>query len=166
MRRNTLDRDKFHKEIAGLLEPLTRKQHVEFAWRYGLRALLILTAQGSLDFWEENKQRHLISVFRALDTAAAIDTHKGGIGILITDNAAAAAAYAAVLDGGEKIGHPSPFTKNCSSPVLANCGCPRFVRRKAIWHANQCRSNMDVNWCRISLVFSVMVRAFSLPLRR
>lgn len=74
----------FEEQVRQELKGLNQEEIVQFAWRCAVRALPILGHQGHFDFWKENKQRHLYSVFRAIDADAA--------------DAYADAAYAAYAD--------------------------------------------------------------------
>ena len=62
----------FKEKVEQELKDLTRKQKVAFAWRCAIRALPILGNKGAFDFWEEtDRQKHLHSIFFALDASAA-----------------------------------------------------------------------------------------------
>ncbi|MCL2743762.1 MAG: hypothetical protein FWE67_07920, partial [Planctomycetaceae bacterium] len=66
-------RDEIEKQLTGL----SRKQICQFAWLCAVRALPFLSAERrGFDYWEENvRQKHLYSIFNALDicVAAAAD---------------------------------------------------------------------------------------------
>jgi GTPase SAR1 family protein len=60
----------FEKTLKQELKKLDRKQAVHFAWRCGVRALPFLASNGNFSFWrEEQRQKHLYSIFYALDGA-------------------------------------------------------------------------------------------------
>ena len=77
----------FRDQIEEQLQPLSREQICFFAWLCGLRALPFLSEKRGFSYWPEAaRQKHLHSVFYALDIGAA-----WGGGIYITDAAYAAA---------------------------------------------------------------------------
>lgn len=62
----------FDKQVKQGLKKLDRQQQVQFAWRCAVRALPFLGGDGSFDFWDKGiRQRHIYSIFYALDSAAA-----------------------------------------------------------------------------------------------
>ncbi len=60
----------FEAKVEKELENLNRKQVVQFAWRSAMRALPFLGSHGNFNFWEEDRQKHLFSIFYALDVNA------------------------------------------------------------------------------------------------
>jgi small GTP-binding protein len=61
----------FREQVEKGLKKLPREEVVRFAWRCAVRALPFLGAKGNFDFWKENdRQKHLQSIFYAVDTAA------------------------------------------------------------------------------------------------
>ena len=61
----------FEHEIREHLEGLDRKQVCMFAWRCGIRALPLLSKTSGLSYWsEKDRQKHLYSIFNALDITA------------------------------------------------------------------------------------------------
>ena len=61
----------FHEQIEKQLNTLNREQLCLFAWLCGLRALPVLSVGRSFSYWtKEEKQKHLYSIFNALDACA------------------------------------------------------------------------------------------------
>ncbi|MCG8327535.1 MAG: hypothetical protein MI974_07615 [Chitinophagales bacterium] len=80
----------FRAQIEKILEGLTKKQKVQFAWRCAVRSLPYLGNRGHFGFWEENKKStHLYSVLYALDLTSS------DVSFTTTDSAAAASAASA-----------------------------------------------------------------------
>jgi len=72
--------DDFQKNIRSEIEDLDKEQTVFFAWLCGVRALPFLGYRGNFDFWvEEKKQKHLYSVFQALDISISVVTETGNV---------------------------------------------------------------------------------------
>jgi len=79
----------FHEQISSQLKPLNKEQMCLFAWLCGLRALPVLSVGKSFVYWtKEEKQKHLYSIFHALDACAGVWSLK------ITDASAIAATAA------------------------------------------------------------------------
>jgi hypothetical protein len=93
----------YHERIEGQLKLLSKEQLCLFAWLCGLRCLPVLSAGRAFTYWKpEEKQKHLYSIFYALDACAggwalqssgdpALDSAIAGA----TGDAGAAAASAA-----------------------------------------------------------------------
>lgn len=65
--------EEFEQQVELELEPLSRKQKVEYARRCALRALPYLCAEGHIDFWsQDDRQKHLYAIFAALDGCSAV----------------------------------------------------------------------------------------------
>jgi len=70
-----LDQETFKQKIGNGIKKLNREQVAHFAWLCAVRALPFLGSRGSFDFWNENdRQKHLYSIFYALDVSAAAHT--------------------------------------------------------------------------------------------
>lgn len=62
---------KSYEEIKKELEDLDAKQLCQFAWLYGVRALPFLSVDRNFSYWSaDDKQKHLYSIFNALDVSA------------------------------------------------------------------------------------------------
>jgi hypothetical protein len=60
----------FEDQIRENLKKLNRKQLCQFSWLCGLRALPFLSAKRGFAYWpERNRQKHLYSIFYALDVS-------------------------------------------------------------------------------------------------
>ena len=87
----------FKEQIQKELTGLSTKQQRAFAWRCAVRALPFLGYKGHFDFWKEkDTQKHLYSIFYALDTisAATTRTHTTTTAAVVANAAASAAAAA------------------------------------------------------------------------
>ncbi|MCL1906082.1 MAG: hypothetical protein FWG06_03630 [Clostridiales bacterium] len=63
----------FHERITAQLQPLNREQLCLFAWLCGLRALPVLSVGRRFCYWKEDeRQKHLYSIFYALDACAGV----------------------------------------------------------------------------------------------
>jgi hypothetical protein len=66
----------FQEQVQNELKGLHQDQIIHFAWRCGLRALPFLGLRSDFSYWEkEAVQKHLMSIFYALDLAAARPFH-------------------------------------------------------------------------------------------
>jgi hypothetical protein len=91
----------FEKIIRKEISELPAKKAGYLAWRCAVRALPFLAVTYNFDYWpEENKQRHLLSIFKALDTAAStvlfdvVDSDAGKTAAEVADIAEVIAADA------------------------------------------------------------------------
>ena len=58
----------FRDEIKEKLLPLTREQVCRFAWQCGVRVVPFLSTKRGFTHWREgDRQKHLYSIFHALD---------------------------------------------------------------------------------------------------
>ncbi|MEM9686140.1 MAG: COR domain-containing protein [Bacteroidota bacterium] len=89
----------FLKRVEQGLESLSKTEKIAFAWRCAVRALPFLGHEGHFNFWEaQDRQKHLYSVFYALDIAVITTTV--GNDIAAADTAAVDAADAAYVAKG------------------------------------------------------------------
>lgn len=89
-----MNREKFKKKVEQKLKKLNKEQVVYFAWRCGVRALPLLGSSGSFNFWnKKDRQKHIYSVFYALDSIAAGSAYDSGSA---AEDAAATASTATV----------------------------------------------------------------------
>ncbi len=66
-----MERDSLKKEVKNKLKNLNKKQIVHFVWLCGMRALPFFCGF-KFSFWkEEDKKKHIFSIFQALDLAAS-----------------------------------------------------------------------------------------------
>ncbi|MDR1379900.1 MAG: hypothetical protein LBJ47_00285, partial [Tannerella sp.] len=87
-----MDRSEFRSVVKRELIKLSREEIVYFAWLCAMRALPFLGKYGHFGFWEEkDKQKHLYSVFYALDISNVVG---GGVDAYAYAYAAANAANA------------------------------------------------------------------------
>jgi signal recognition particle receptor subunit beta len=69
-----LDFDDFREKIKTQINGLSKQQQIQFAWLCGFRALPFLCVDGGFDYWTDDKQKYLYSVFYALDMVNAAFT--------------------------------------------------------------------------------------------
>ena len=63
----------FKSQVAKQLKGLDKKQLCFFAWRCGLQALPFISVRKGFSYWpQKDKQKHLYSIFNALDIAAQV----------------------------------------------------------------------------------------------
>ena len=68
-----MDQKTFEKQVEQELKKLSKEQIIHFAWLCAVRALPFLGSKGNFSFWDkEYLQKHLYSIFYALDVNASI----------------------------------------------------------------------------------------------
>ena len=134
--KNTLEDTKkgYRAKVKNMLNELDQKQQiVMFAWLCAVRALPFLGVEGDFRFWItedkiDNRQKHLLSIFHALDIAAYAAT---AVVVDINDASAASAAASKAADdafayakyatyGIDDDAHPSASFFNSTSIFLEN----------------------------------------------
>ena len=88
----------FENEIKENLKSLNKKQKCQFSWLCGLRALPFLSAKRGFVYWpQHSRQKHLYSIFYALDITQAAFINNFDVAASSVNAAASDAAYAATI---------------------------------------------------------------------
>ena len=93
--------DAFRDEVKRRIKDFSYEETIYFAWLCAVRVLPFLSAERKFKYWEEqDRQKHLFSIFRAIDTAAiADDADVAAIADVAADAAiASASAIASAAD--------------------------------------------------------------------
>ncbi len=71
-----MNKKEFEEKVQQKLKKLSIEQTVHFVWRCAVRALPLLGSSGSFSFWhKKDRQRHIYSIFYALDVSASYATN-------------------------------------------------------------------------------------------
>ncbi|MCL2577612.1 MAG: ADP-ribosylation factor-like protein [Defluviitaleaceae bacterium] len=123
-----MDRKKFKQLVEEKLENLSRDDCMFFAWLCAVRALPFLFGEGTLEYWGEKKQIHLMSVLKAIDVSAVV---RGKVTAANDANAAAYAAY----DANEAAAYAARTARACANAVAYTYAAAHAYAAAAATHA-------------------------------
>ncbi len=124
---------------------LNKEQAVHFAWRCAVRALPFLGSNGRFDFWDTKKdrQKHIYSIFYALDINASItygakSAYAHAAEVAFADAADAAdAAYAAYADAADAARSAADAAKSAYAAYVAYAHASTYVAADAAYAASE-----------------------------